>query len=299
MLVSVVIRTYDESRYLGALLQGLRDQQADGVRQEVIVVDSGSTDGTLDIARAHGARVVHIARSDFSFGRSLNRGCAAATGEVLVFVSGHCIPASPQWLAELVGPLRRGDVTLTYGRQIGGPESRFSECQHFAKFFPTTSRIPQEGFFCNNANAAVQRTAWERFRFDEDITGLEDLHLASRLVEAGHRIGYVAEAAVYHHHHENWATVRRRFEREAIALQHIMPEIQMTFADFLSYFTSAVWLDLSALLRERDVTHRLRRLPEIVMFRLMQFWGSYRGNHEHRQLSQRRKEAYFYPRTRA
>ena len=296
MLVSVVIRTYDESRYLGELLQGLKDQQSDELRQEVIVVDSGSTDGTLDIADSHGARLVHIAKSEFSFGRSLNRGCAAASGEYLVFVSGHCIPASRHWLADLVAPLRSGQVTLTYGRQIGGPESKFSECQHFAKFFPATSRIPQDGFFCNNANAAVQRSAWEQFRFDEEITGLEDLHLARRLTAAGHRIGYVAEAAVYHHHHESWGTVRRRFERESIALQHIIPEIQMTFLDFLSYFTSAVWLDVRALLRERAAPPRLRRLPEIVLFRLMQFWGSYRGNHEHRQLSQRRKEAYFYPR---
>lgn len=296
MLVSVVIRTYDESRYLGKLLQGLKNQHSEGIRQEVIVVDSGSTDGTLDIADSHGARVVHIAKSEFSFGRSLNRGCAAASGEHLVFVSGHCIPASQRWLADLVAPLRSGQVTLTYGRQIGGPESKFSECQHFAKFFPATSRIPQDGFFCNNANAALPRSAWEQFRFDEEITGLEDLHLARRLTAAGHRIGYVAEAAVYHHHHESWALVRRRFEREAIALQHIIPEIQMTFIDFLSYFSSAVWLDMRALLRERDALPRLRHLPEIVLFRLMQFWGSYRGNHEHRQLSQRRKEAYFYPR---
>ena len=91
----------------------------------------------------------------------------------------------------------------------------------------------------------------------------------------------------------SFAEVKRRYEREAIALQHIMPEIHITFGDFLRYFVSALHLDFRVLLRSPS---QLGQLSEIVLYRLMQFWGSYRGNHEHRQLSQKRKELYFYPR---
>jgi len=292
VLASIIVRTYNEQRYLGALLRAIANQEVRDLQHEVLIVDSGSTDDTVAIAEENSASVLHIPRSDFSFGRSLNWGCSRSHGDILVFVSGHCVPTRRDWLQRLIDPLIADQVALTYGRQLGGPESKFSEHQLFAKFYPETSRIPQQGFFCNNANAALRRATWEEFRFDEALTGLEDLHLSRRLYSTGRRIGYVADAPVFHYHHETWSGVRRRYERESIALQHIMPEIHITFFDFLRYFVSAVGLDLRALFTE---TPQLWRLSEIVLFRFMQFWGSYRGNHEHRQLSQQRKEMYFYP----
>jgi glycosyltransferase involved in cell wall biosynthesis len=292
MLASIIIRTFNEQRYLGKLLDAIAQQQGDDLTHEVIVVDSGSTDATLRIASAHGARIVHIDKAHFSFGRSLNVGCEAAGGEVLVFVSGHCVPTSSSWLHSLVRPLGAGDIALTYGRQQGGRGSRFSEVQLFEKFYPAISQVPQAGFFCNNANSALRRDVWERFPFDEELTGLEDMHTGKRLVDAGLRIGYVAEAAVSHYHHETWTSVRRRYEREAIALQHILPEVHVTLFDAVRYFISAVMHDGIA---AGHPIQAVRLFPEIVAFRLMQFWGSYRGNHEHRQLSQGQKERYFYP----
>ena len=292
MKASVVIRTYNEQRYLPELLAAIRDQRTD-FEHETVLVDSGSTDRTVKIASEFGCRIEHIAKQDFSFGRSLNIGCRVARGECLVFVSGHCIPSDDQWLARLVDPLGRDSIAYTYGGQRGNGESRFSECQIFGKYFPTESRLPQEGFYCNNANAALLRSAWQQHQFNEDLTGLEDMHLSKRIVEHGLKIGYVADAAVYHLHDETWAQIRRRFEREAIALQHIMPEIHLSAADILRYFSSAVLLDLGSALQKR----MLRRLAgEILMYRLMQFWGSYRGNHMHRKISHARKEQYFYPR---
>src|SRR6185436_4129137 len=124
-------------------------------------------------------------------------------------------------------------------------------------------------------------------------TGLEDMHLSKELVGRGMKVGYVADAAVFHLHDESWAQVRRRFEREAIALQHIMPEIHVSFADFVRYFVSAVLLDCGAALQTNQFRKRAR---EIFLYRMMQFWGSYRGNQFHRQLSRARKDKYFYPR---
>src|SRR5690606_16368828 len=79
MDVSVVIRTLNEARHLRALLEGVRTQAYRDGRVELVVVDSGSTDGTLEIAREFEANVVHIAKEEFSFGRSLNLGCAVAS----------------------------------------------------------------------------------------------------------------------------------------------------------------------------------------------------------------------------
>ena len=83
MNVSIVIRTLNEARYLPELLAAIASQQAPGWDVETVIVDSGSTDGTLDIAHRAGCLVRHIRPEEFSFGRSLNLGCEAARGDVL------------------------------------------------------------------------------------------------------------------------------------------------------------------------------------------------------------------------
>ena len=134
---------------------------------------------------------------------------------------------------------------------------------------------------------------WQQNQFDEELTGLEDMRLAKQLVGKGMTIGYIAEAVVYHLHEETWLRIKNRFEREAMAMQHIMPEVHLSFADFLRYAFSSIFLDLRAAMQRRKL---LKFALEIIMYRIAQYWGSYRGNHYHRKLSRERKERYFYPR---
>lgn len=289
---SVIIRTLNEARYLDELLGGIRQQQTDNLDTEVVLVDSGSTDGTLAIAEKHGCKIVHIKREEFSFGRSLNRGCEVAQGDVLVITSGHCVPANDSWLQNLCRPLIDGIAQYSYGKQLGGPNSYFSECRVFDKYFPDTSKLPQDGFYCNNANSALLKTTWQRYRFDEELTGLEDMALAQRMVRDGGRVAYVADAPVYHYHSETWSQVRRRFEREAIALQQIMPNVHVGWFDTLRYTMSSIWGDLKKAAESKQLTSNF---TSIIRYRYYQYTGSYRGNQQHRKLSQTEKDQYFYP----
>jgi glycosyltransferase involved in cell wall biosynthesis len=289
---SIIIRTFNESRHLPALLAAIETQTLDARERETILVDSGSTDGTVAIAESRGCRILTIRREDFSFGRSLNTGCAAARGTALVFVSGHCVPTGPNWLERLIAPIESGEATVSYGCQRGGAETRFSEHQIFQKYFPAPGGQPPTGFFCNNANAAIERHAWERYRFDETLTGLEDLHLAKRVVVAGGTVQYVADAEVLHHHDESWSQVKRRFEREALALRSIMPEIHIGTFSALRYFLLATSGDWK---RAWSTGALIANAWAIVAYRFCQYYGSWLGNHTHRQLSRQARERYFYP----
>lgn len=292
LAASIIIRTLNEAKWLDQVLTSLARQNTPSDSYEIILVDSGSADSTVAIAEQHGCRIVRIHRNDFTFGRSLNLGCAAARGRNLVFISGHCIPANRDWLSLLISPLERGTAHYAYGRQLGHAITRFSERQVFAKYFPSSVAAAQGGFFCNNANAALRADIWSQHQFDEDLTGLEDMELAKRLLAAGCQIAYVPEAPVFHIHEERWRKIRLRYEREAIALQRIMPEIHIHFSDFLRYFVSGCLHDASVAVQDHSL---LKALPGILMFRFMQYWGSYRGNNDHHRLSRRTKERYFYP----
>lgn len=292
MLASVVIRTYNEERYLEELLKAVNLQKCELVELEVVLVDSGSTDRTLEIAKKFDCRITHIRKEDFTFGRSLNVGCEFARGDILIFVSGHCIPVGENWLDELCRPIIDETVSYSYGRQEGWGTTKYSEYQHFAKWFPEYNKLPQDGFFCNNANAAVSRSTWESYGFDEELTGLEDMYLARLLTERGERVGYVADASVYHIHDESWRQVRTRYEREAYALQKVMPEVHFSIKDFMRFFISGVLSDFSAAVSDGMF---FSKCWEIVMFRFNHYWGTYKGSREFQKLSNKRKFHYFYP----
>jgi glycosyltransferase involved in cell wall biosynthesis len=171
--VSVVVRCFNEERMIGRLLSGLAAQTRPA--DQIVLVDSGSTDGTIDIASRYPVQIQHIDPASFSFGRSLNLGLRSATGDLVVVASAHVYPVYDTWLERLIAPLVDPEVGLSYGRQVGGPTTHYSESQVLATWFPNESHPRQGHPFANNANACVRRQDWETQPYDESLTGLEDL----------------------------------------------------------------------------------------------------------------------------
>jgi len=292
--VSIVFRALNEEKWFAQALEACRAQTLNDLNLEIILVDSGSTDRTVDIAESFGCRITHIKKADFTFGRSLNQGCDAATGDLLVFISAHCIPADKSWLGNLIAPLISGEAQYTYGRQIGHEVTRFSEHQVFGQYYPGHGKEPKGDFFVNNANSAISKSLWAKYKFDESVTGLEDMVLGKAIVADGGRVVYVPEAAVEHIHEETLQQVKHRYYREALTLREIMPEVHFHFSDFIRYFVAGVFNDFSKAL---DARVFFSETGSILAYRLMQYWGSYRGHNEHRKLSREQKERYYYPKS--
>jgi rhamnosyltransferase len=288
--LSIVIRAYDEAEHIERLLIGIGAQTL--TPQEVILVDSGSTDDTVAIARAYGARVVEVDSAEFTFGRALNRGCGAATGEICVFTSAHVYPVRTTWLEHLVEPLRDDRVVLSYGRQKGNHENRFSEQQIFAQWFPAQSVCPQATHFCNNANCAIRRSTWESMPYDEALPGLEDIAWAKAAQAAGGWIAYVAEAEVVHVHDETWQQVRNRYRREAMAMRSIDEHAHFTLSDLASLLARNVASDLRAALGQGVLR---KEVGSILRFRYNQLAGTYRGFNGPSEISTQLRERFYYP----
>jgi 2-desacetyl-2-hydroxyethyl bacteriochlorophyllide A dehydrogenase len=265
----------------------------------VVLVDSGSYDGSPEIARAHGARVLGIDSRDFTFGYSLNVGLRASAGRYIAIVSAHTAPLDGSWLGRLVAPLAADDVAMVYGRQLGTPTSKFGEVQDLRRSFGTRPRVLRPPrFFANNANSAVRADLFERHPFDETLPGLEDIEWAKHWMERGYKVVYEPSAPIYHIHDETWRQVRRRYYREAVAARWIGIKGRGDAAPEALREAGRLVADLAIAARQGSLPRRIR---EIALFRWHKAMGTVQGVWNGATLEDpgRRREMYFDTRSKA
>jgi len=290
MKISIIIRCLNEEKFIGKLLAGIEVQ--DYKDKEIIIVDSGSTDATLDIARRFDTKIIQIKPEDFSFGFAINVGCNAATGDILLFASAHVYPVYKNWITEMIKPFSKGRIAVVYGKQIGNHLTKYSEHRLFAKWFPDESDFNQNHPFCNNANCAVPKSLWKIQPYDESLTGLEDLDWAKKIIAKGHKVAYNAKAIIVHVHEETPKRILNRYTREAIALKNIFPNERFSFIDFLRLSIGNTISDYYYAIKENVF---IKNIYDIPMFRLMQFWGTYKGYRQRGKIGRALRNRFYYP----
>ncbi len=207
MTVSIIIRCKNEEKSIGRTLEKVFAQAID-IPFEVIIVDSGSTDRTLEIVQQYPVRVFRISPESFTFGYALNYGIERADGTIIVNLSAHCFPVDNYWLSRLVSPILEGRAEAGYGRQVPikeiNPFEEVSLYKHFPDDEKKSGRVP-----FSNANCAFLKKMWKEVRFDEKVPSWEDylwfLHLKGR-----YSFKYCPEAAVYHTHSFSLRAIVRR-----------------------------------------------------------------------------------------
>jgi glycosyltransferase involved in cell wall biosynthesis len=211
--VSVVIRALNEAQFLSQCLKKIQSQQIN-LPVEVILVDSGSSDETVSIAKSFGCKVVHIAQADFSFGRALNLGVEQADYTIVVAISAHCIPVGKRWLGRLVAPLLNGTSQMAYGSHLAGRGSRSSEINYFHEKFCHCSGLKTKPLL-NNGNSAFLRQLWATRPFNEQLPAQEDMEFALWHMQCSDsQIYFCSQAKVVHHHNDRNKTLFKRLYRE-------------------------------------------------------------------------------------
>jgi rhamnosyltransferase len=219
-VISVVIPVKDGGDDLRRCLEAIARQRVDD-EVEVVVVDSGSRDGSRDMARGLGAVVHEIAPEEFNHGATRNLGAGIARGDLLVFTSQDAYAVDESWLARLTEPLR-GDteVVAAYGRQLPHEHATPPEVFFLDFLYGPRPRlqsvagpeeISMETTLFSNANSAMRRSAWQAMPFADDLVMSEDQEWSRRALLAGHAIAYRPDAAVRHSHEYTIASAFRRF----------------------------------------------------------------------------------------
>ena len=186
--ISILIRAFNSEKTLGRLLSALKRQKGD----EVLVIDSGSTDRTLDVAADHGARIFH-APPPFNYSKSLNIGFREAINSWVLVISSHSRPQVPDLLdifrAAIVDLPE--DVAVAYGPNTltGMVPYKGAKIKYYTRENYRTADIP-----CGNGNALYRKAAWEDVPFDENIRTAEDIQWMNEIFNRKQKIAFVFEA---------------------------------------------------------------------------------------------------------
>ncbi len=217
---ALIIPTYNAARDWDLLYEGIRKQS---IRpQEVIIIDSSSTDGTARRAQKAGFKVIGIDRNDFNHGRTRQAGAEHARDvDILIYLTQDAIPRDTESFRNVLAAFEDETIGAAYGRQLPRPSAKSLEAHARLFNYPEKSRIRSwesrrtlgfKSIFLSNSFAAYRRAALMSVGgFPPDVIFGEDTVVAARLHRAGWRTAYVAEAVVHHSHSYSIADEFRRY----------------------------------------------------------------------------------------
>jgi rhamnosyltransferase len=217
--VSLVMRSKNDAALIGATISAVRGQDYPGPI-EMIHIDSGSTDGTVEIIReSRPAKLIQIRAEEYVPGAVLNRGMREASSAWVVFLNSDCEPVNPRWLSELLTAARAdASIGAAFGRQSPRPGCQAVYAHDYERCFGEVRETGEWDHFFSMANSVVNRSAWQQHPFREDLRYSEDDEWSRRLVTHGWRVAYAEKAGVLHSHNYTLPEAFRRCYGEAFAL---------------------------------------------------------------------------------
>jgi glycosyltransferase involved in cell wall biosynthesis len=198
-LVSIIIRTKNEERWIEHCLTSIKQQTVKNY--EIIIVDNDSDDSSVKVAEKFADKIISV--TEFLPGKAINTGIKVSSGKYIVIISGHCIPKNNQWLEKLIEPLLRDKtkkIAGVYGRQEPLSSSSALDKRDLTVVFGLDKRTQKKDSFFHNANSAIPREVWEKYPFDETTTNIEDRLWGALVIQKGYHIHYTPDASVYHYH---------------------------------------------------------------------------------------------------
>lgn len=217
--VSILLLTKNARRDLEQVLPALFAQKQ-VAPFEVIAIDSGSSDGSLDVLRRFPIQVRQISAQQFHHARTRNLAASIARGKILVFLSQDAVPASDMWLKMLVENFNDPKVAAVYGRQFPKPGSSVEREDALDAIYGDKKVIKDPArrngmgyrfYHFSDVNAAIRRTVWVEEHFPEDMTVFEDLGIAKHILDRGWKIVYEPQAAVFHSHSHTTVGLFKRY----------------------------------------------------------------------------------------
>lgn len=216
-LVSIILRSYNEAWALRGTLEALRAQNYKA--WELIVIDSGSSDGSQALIRAANPKIFRqIQPHEYNPSRVMNWGMNAASSEIGIFLNSDATPQGPNWLRPLVEALRNPCNAAVFGRQIPRPDcDAVYACDYDRCFGPERESAAWDHFF-SMVSSGIRKDIWARRGFLETLQYAEDDEYTRWCRARGFNVVYCPDSVVMHSHNYTAAQARKRSFGDARAL---------------------------------------------------------------------------------
>lgn len=294
--VSIVIPTKNGEKFLDKCLAKIFSQKTHKPF-EVICIDSGSQDKTLQVCQKYPLRLFQIDKDSFNHGLTRNFGIGMAKGEFVILISQDVIPHDEDWIESLIKDIRKDrEIAGVYCRQIPPEDadvlikrafsnhltgrrtrvvSFIQDKTEYENFNPGEKHI-----FCNfdNVSSCIRRDVWEKIPFAE-TNFAEDLDWSKKVLEAGYKIVYEPEIVVVHLHKRS---IFSEYKRAYLHHQKLYELFQFqpvpTIRKAIVYSFAVTLNDINYVLRkEKTPIKKLVLLFKIPLLSFLKVFGQYRG----------------------
>lgn len=216
-VVSIIIRSFNEAWALRDTLAALKFQEHK--KWELIVIDSGSTDGSVDLIRqANPRHFVQLRPEEYNPSRVMNRGMELASSEFGIFLNADATPQNSMWLGPLVNALQDPQTAAVFGRQIPRPDCRAVYAHDYERCFGPNRQSSEWEHFFSMVSSGIRKDIWAKRGFLEKMQYSEDDEYTRWCRTQGYRIAYCPESVVTHSHNYSPQAAYKRSFGEAKAL---------------------------------------------------------------------------------
>jgi len=282
MKLSIIIPTYNAEKYLLIQLEKLKSQSINDY--ELIIIDSSSSDKTIEIAKKYTNNIIVIKASEFDHGGTRARAAHIAKGDILIYLTQDALPYNEYTLENIVKIFNNKNVGAAYGRQLSYPDTNLFG-KHLRKFnYPKTSSIKSKKDISiygiktaqlSNSYSAYRKSSLEAVGiFKDNLILGEDVYTGAKMIIAGYSLSYVSDAKVYHSHsYTVWQEFKRYFD---IGVFHkcegwILKEFGKVEGEGKSYIKSEI---------KYLISHNAYHLfPEFIIRNGMKYLGYKLGHH--------------------
>ncbi|HEY4904198.1 MAG TPA: glycosyltransferase [Candidatus Sulfotelmatobacter sp.] len=217
--ISVLIPAKNEALNIRTCLDAVFSQSS-ACRFEVVLVDSGSTDGTPEIVSGYPVRLYRIAPEEFHHARTRNYLASLSLGKHLVYLNADAFPASSTWLTSLISNFSDSTVGAVYGRHLPKPDCSLERQMVLSTMYPDLRVVKEPNrkaelgyryYHFSTVNAAIRKSVWESHPFPEQLKIYEDVGIAKAILDAGWKIVYDPTATVHHSDNHTSANLFKRY----------------------------------------------------------------------------------------
>jgi rhamnosyltransferase len=275
-MISIIILTKNPGSRIQEVLASVFKQNIDDAF-EVVIIDSGTTDGSLDIIQRFDVRLATIKPADFGHGRTRNYAVTLSRGEYIVMLVQDAVPADENWLFELIKPLRgNNNMAGVYSRHVPYTNAKIMEKSFISFKYPDTANTRKKkdnptikDVFFSNVSSAMRKDLLTRFKFNENLIMSEDQQWAKEVIENGYNIVYNPKSIVNHSHNYSLRTVFRRFFDSGVSLKNLGLISSGSYRDGLNY----LFYEMRYCIRAMGAVKFFLYLPYLAMYEFMRTSG--------------------------